>query len=120
MPASVQWRLMFRVNNRAALDELLGRAMPLFGTQATLGEGKPYWKIPELWECSVVTPSPDGSAADKVLACLTTAQAIGAGWYVLGSVAPKDDGFTGVFAADNGGTPRVSCLVWASFDLRFE
>src|SRR5262249_61669933 len=106
MSISICWRLMFRVNDRRALDRCLARTLPLFGPGVEVGECKPYWKIPELWECNLVSLVPAGSTAEQVLACLLTAKSLASGWYILGSLSAESaDGFRGVFdARSQGGT----------------
>jgi hypothetical protein len=120
MSVSIHWRLMFRVSNRRALDRCLARALPLFGAGVEVGECIPYWKIPELWECNLVSFVPAGSTAEQVLACLLTAKRLASGWYILGSLSAESaDGFSGVFdAKGQGGAsgPAVG-LEWASFHL---
>jgi hypothetical protein len=120
MSASIHWRLMFRVSNRRALDRCLARTLPLFGGGVEVGECKPYWKIPELWECNVVSSLPAGSTAEQVLACLLTAKSLASGWYILGALSAETaDGFSGVFDAKGQGSalgPAVG-LEWASFHL---
>jgi hypothetical protein len=90
----------------------------LFGPGVEVGECKPYWKIPELWECSLVSPAA-GSVAEQVLGCLLVAQSLATGWYVLGSLSAESaNGFSGVFALRQGsGYTKVVGLEWASFDL---
>jgi len=113
---------MFRVNDRRALDRCLARTLPLFEDGVEVGECKPYWKTPELWECNLVSPVPAGSAAEQVLACLLTAMSLATGWYILGSLSGQSaEGFSGVFNAKWQGSafasgPAVG-LEWASFDL---
>jgi hypothetical protein len=120
MSVSIYWRLMFRVSNRRALDKCLARVLPLFGGGVEVGECKPYWKIPELWECNLVSLVPAGSTAEQVLAGLLTAKNLASGWYVLGSLsADSADGFSGVFDAKGQGVasgPAVG-LEWASFHV---
>jgi hypothetical protein len=120
MPVSIYWRLMFRVSNRRALDKCFVRVLPLFGDDVEIGECKPYWKIPELWECNMVSLGPAGSTAEQVLACLLTATGLASGWYVLGSLsADSANGFSGVFDAKGQGRasgPAIG-LEWASFDI---
>jgi hypothetical protein len=119
MAATVQWRLMFRVANRQALDKCLSRTLPLLGHKAEVGEGRPYWKIPELWECDVVVPTCGGTTAEQVLECLLVAQRLASGWHILGRLSAESaDGFSGVFAAGQGGSAsKVAGLEWASFDV---
>jgi hypothetical protein len=120
MSVSIYWRLMFRVNDRRAFDRCLARTLPLFGERVEVGEYKPYWKIPELWECNLVSPVAAGPTAEQVLACLLTAMSLATGWYILGSLsAGSAEGFSGVFNAKGQGSasgPAVG-LEWASFDL---
>src|SRR5262245_52893213 len=105
MSISIHWRLMFRVNDRRALDRCLARTLPLFGRGVQVGERKQYWKIPELWECSLVSPVLAGTAADQVLACLLTAMNLATGWYILGSLsAVSAEGFSGVFNSEGQGS----------------
>jgi hypothetical protein len=119
MASSVQWRLMFRVANRAAFDKCLARVLPLLGTRCEASEGRPYWKVPALWECEVSVPAAEGSAADRVLGCLLAARGLGSGWYILGTLsADCADGFSGVFATGQGGaSSHVLGLEWASFEV---
>jgi hypothetical protein len=120
MSVSIRWRLMFRVNDRRALDRCLAHTLPLFGGGVEVGECKPYWKIPELWECNLVSPVPAGSVAVQVLTCLLTAMSLATGWYILGSLSAESaEGFSGVFNAKGQGSvsgPAVG-LEWASFDF---
>jgi hypothetical protein len=111
---------MFRVNDRRALDRCLARTLPLFGGGIEVGECKPYWKIPELWECNLVSPVPAGPVAEQILACLLTAMSLATGWYILGSLSDESaEGFSGVFNVKEQGRasgPAVG-LEWASFDV---
>ena len=120
MSASIHWRLMFRVNDRRALDRCLARTLPLFGDGVEVGECKPYWKIPELWECNLISRLPAGPAAEQVLGCLLTVMRLGTGWYILGTLSAESaEGFSGVFNAkeqSKASGPAVG-LEWASFDL---
>lgn len=110
---------MFRVANRAAFDKCLARALPLIGEVSEAGEGRPYWKMPELWECAVAVPATGGSAAEQVLGCLLAAQRLASGWHILGTLSAESaDGFSGVFAAGHSGAAsKVFGLEWAAFDL---
>jgi hypothetical protein len=119
MASTVHWRLMFRVNNRAAIDKCLARVLPLLGLGCEPDEGRPYWKIPELWECNVAVPSAVGSPAEQVLECLLAAQRLASGWYIRGTLSVNSaEGFSGVFAADqNGASSHVVGMKWASFYL---
>ncbi len=113
----IQWRLMFRVSNRSAFDKCLARTLPLFASGVELGECKPYWKIPELWECNLVSPVSPGSTAEKVLACLLLCQSLASGWYIhCPRSAESADCFFGVFDQRQGGSSSLlSWLEWASF-----
>jgi hypothetical protein len=119
MASSVLWRLLFRVANRPAFDRCLARALPLLGDGRDVGEGRPYWKDPALWECGVVSRATAESAAEVVLGCLLAAQRLASGWYILGSLSAESaEGFSGVFAAgQSGGSSKVPGLEWASFDV---
>jgi hypothetical protein len=120
MSMSIYWRLMFRVSNHRALDKCLARVLPLFGAGAAVGECKPYWKIPELWECNLVSLIPSEATAEQVLACLLTAKSLATGWYILGSLSAEcADGFSGVFDAKGQGGASATAvgLEWASFNL---
>jgi hypothetical protein len=110
---------MFRVANRAAFDRCLARTLPLLGGGLEADEGRPYWKMPELWECNIVCPLTGGSVAEQVLACLLVAQRLASGWYVLGSLSAESAvGFSGVFSrGHNGSFSTVPGLEWASFDV---
>lgn len=119
MTSTIQWRLMFRVGNRAAFDKCLAHTLPLLGAGGAVGDGKPYWKIPELWEYEVTSLAASGSAAERVLGCLLTAQRLALGWYIFGTVtADNAEGFRGVFAAgQSGSVSNVPGLEWASFEV---
>ena len=122
MPSWVCWRLMYRVANRAALDKCLARTLPLLNNGHVLGECKPYWKIPELWECALKTPAPAESVPEQVLACLLIAYRLATGWYILGPLSAESaNGFEGVFALGQGSArSNVLGLEWASFVLLVE
>jgi hypothetical protein len=118
MAFSAHWRLMFRVANRVAFDKCLARTLPLLGPGCVADGGRPYWKIPELWECAVTAPVAGKSAAEQVLDCLLAAQRLASGWYILGTLsADRADGFSGVFAVGQNGASGVLGLEWASFRL---
>src|SRR5579884_3889471 len=119
MASTVQWRLMFRVANRAAFDKCLARVLPLLGGGCEAGEGRSYWKMPELWECGVTAPATGASPAEQVLGCLLAAQRLASGWYILGTLSAEcAEGFGGVFAAgQSGAASRIPGLEWASFDV---
>ena len=119
MASFVAFRLMFRVANRAAFERCLARVLPLLGPACEPGEGQPYWKIPELWECCVTVPAQGESVAEQVLAGLITAKRLASGWYIFGSLSTESaDGFHGVFAVNEGsGSSHVVGLEWASFQF---
>ncbi len=119
MTPTVHWRLMFRVANQAAFDKCLARTLPLLGAGSEAGAGRPYWKVPGLWECAVAVPAAGGSVAEQVLDCLLAAQRLAYGWYIFGTLSAESaDGFTGVFASGHGGAGSVvPGLEWASFDV---
>src|SRR5262249_46148 len=112
-------RLMFRVRDRVAFDKCRARVEPLLGPECEWGEGRPYWKIPELWECDVAMPCSGASVADQVLTCLFAAQRLASGWLILGTLAAeKPDGFRGIFSVGpSRGSSHVPGLEWASFDF---
>jgi hypothetical protein len=119
MASKIHWRIMFRVNDRKAFDKCRTRVTPLLGPECEWSEGRPYWKIPELWECTVIVPYSVGSIANQVLASLLMAQRLASGWFILGSLSEETAiGFSGVFSIGaNGGSSNVAGLEWASFDL---
>jgi hypothetical protein len=119
MASTVHWRLMFRVGNRAAFDKCLARALAALGPGGVAGEGRPYWKMPELWECPVESAAPAGAVADQVLGALLAAYRLASGWHLTGSLsADSAIGFGGVFAEGHrGASARVVGLAWASFEL---
>jgi hypothetical protein len=119
MTPSILWRLMFRVANRAAYEKCLTRTLPLLGVGCEADEGRPYWKVPELWECNVVCLLPGGSVAEQVLGCILAAQRLASGWYILGSLSAESAvGFSGVFSGGhNVSVSSVVGLEWASFDV---
>lgn len=89
------------------------------GPDCVPGEGQPYWKIPDLWECRVSSPAPVGSVADQVLGTLLAANRLGTGWRLNGSLSPVSaTGFSGVLAVgESGASAHIAGLEWASFDL---
>lgn len=119
MESVIHWRLMFRVGDRTAFDKCVAQALAAVGPGCKAGEGQPYWKTHELWECSALSPAPEGRVADQVLGCLLAAQRLASGWHITGSLAPDAAiGFGGVFAAGHAGAfSRVAGLEWASFEL---
>ncbi len=119
MASKIQWRFMFRVNNRRAFEKCLGLVLEVLGSGCEPSEGKPYWKVPELWECSVVVPVHLGPAAEQIMGCLVTACRLASGWYVLGALSPdRVEGFSGVFGVGHGSArSHVVGLEWASFEL---
>jgi hypothetical protein len=117
---SISWHLMFRVKKRAAFQRCLSQTLPLLGEVISQEEGKPYWKIPELWECAVETPLLGHSFAEQVLGCLHLANRLGVGWYVLGPSGGDDWAeFNGTFSLEHSGSSKVIGLEWASFHARF-
>lgn len=118
MASTIHWRLMFRVGNRAALDKCLARALPLFGSVCRLGECRPYWKIPELWECEIQTPVTSMVIAEQVLDCLLAAKRLAHSWIVGGPLSTENtDGFSGSFSLNQGGRAKIVGLEYASFDF---
>jgi hypothetical protein len=111
---------MYRVANRTAFDRCLARTLSRFDHGYEIDDFKPYWKIPELWECSLTTPVPSESVAEQLLACLVIAYRLASGWFILGSLtAEKSDGFEGIFNREsNGARSYVAGLEWASFELQ--
>jgi len=83
MATSIRWHLMFRVGDRPTFDRCLAGALPMIGPDREAQGGQPYWKIPELWECTVVPHVADGSVAEQVLGCLLAAQRLASGWHIL-------------------------------------
>jgi hypothetical protein len=83
-----------------------------------VSDGRPYEKVPGLWECTVTSPVAGRSVAEKVLACLLSAYRLASGWHIFGTLSAESaDGFTGVFAAgQSGSVSHVPSLEWASFD----
>ncbi len=119
MSFTVHWRLMFRVSDRAAFEKCLARALAALGPGCVAGDGRPYWKMPELWECPVAATAPAGAVADRVFGALLAAYRLASGWHLTGSLSEGSaDGFGGVFAAgQDGASARVVGLEWASFEL---
>jgi hypothetical protein len=122
MATKLHWRLLFRVNDPAAFNKCLARFLQLLGPGSEPSEGRPYWKIPELWERNVAATGPDGSTAEQVLWCLLAAGRIARGWHIHGlPSADSVDGLVGVFSARDGGfASRVPGLEWASFELTYQ
>ncbi len=119
MEISVRWRLMFRVGSRDAFQKCLDRALAALGPDSVPGEGQPYWKAPDLWECRVSSPAPAGTVADQVLGTLLAANLLGTGWHLNGALsAVSATGFSGVLAVGkSGASAHIAGLEWASFDL---
>ncbi|HEU4410671.1 MAG TPA: hypothetical protein VFS43_35780 [Polyangiaceae bacterium] len=107
------------MSNRAKFDRCLAHVLPFFGDGCEASEGQPYWKDPELWECSVKSPVSAGPVAEQVLGCLLAARRIALGWLTFGTLtAESAEGFMGVFAAgSSGATTWVPGLAWASFQM---
>src|SRR5438132_425023 len=115
---TISWRLMFRVKNRTKALRKIDEVRQAFGRDMGVSASERYGKDESLWECSVQVPGTNGSAADIVFDCLVLAARLGKGWYILG--LGGDGGlqvFSGVFDAHRTGTPHVTGLEWASFDL---
>jgi hypothetical protein len=119
MAFSVHWRLMFRFGSRDAFQKCLDRSLALLGPDSVPGEGQPYCKIPDLWECRVSAPAPAGTVADQGLGTLLAANRLDTGWRLNGSLSPVSvTGFSGVLAVGkSGGSAHIAGLEWASFDL---
>ena len=113
----IHWRLMFRVSNQQAFDKCLTRTLPLLGSAVGIGECKPYWKIPELWECNLTSPVLPGTTAEQVLECLLICYRLAPVWHISGSLdANSVNSFTGVFDQRQGGVSSpLDWLEWASF-----
>jgi hypothetical protein len=111
---------MYRVANRSAFDRCLARTVSHFDQGYDVGDCKPYWKIPELWECSLSTPVPSESVAEQLHGCLIHAYRLASGWFILGSLtAESSDGFEGIFNCGSAGARSyVAGLEWASFVLQ--
>lgn len=117
---SVYWRLMFRVKSQAKYEKCLAKILPLLGNGATATEGKPYWKIPGIWESTVTVPAPAGSVAEVIFNLLSVAFRLGSGWYISGLLTPNSaTGFSGVLTPGKNGcvSDSILGLEWASFDL---
>jgi hypothetical protein len=111
---------MFRVKDKVAFDKCLGHVLPLLGSLHEIGQGKPYWKLPELWECIGMTPITGGSIAEQVGTSLLVAQRLASGWSIVGSAASENaEDFGGVFSlGHNNGASKTLGLEWASFFIR--
>jgi hypothetical protein len=119
MKTQIIWKLMFRVNNRRAFDRCLGSCLPLFGSDCNVEDGKQYWKIHELWECSIRTLLLHDILAENLLSCLLTATRLATGWHVLGPLTAESiAGFSGVFDKKHGGRTWIPGLEWASFEVQ--
>jgi hypothetical protein len=119
-PELVHWRLMFRVANRRALDRCLSRTLPLLGDGSKLmGRVGPYWKSPELWECTVACPPVSGTAAEQAAHWLRVALELGGAWQIGGSLSHDPAMLWGVFDV-RGNHTHVRGLEWASFDWDME
>ncbi len=119
MRHQVSWRLMFRVKDRRKALGRIEEVRNALGVDVEVTVCEQYWKIPDLWECSLRTPEIDRSIPKAVFDCLTLANRLGNGWYLLGPLV-KDDVlivFEGVFGVQNSGTPYIAGLDWGSFSI---
>jgi hypothetical protein len=93
--------------------------LPIFADSVKFGECKPYWKMPELWECNIESPVCVGTTGEQILGCLVVATRLATGWYILGTLSNESaDGFSGVFNKEQGTVSGAAIgLEWASFDL---
>lgn len=80
-----------------------------------MGEPKPYWKTPELWECTVACPPVSGAAAAQVAHWLRIALELGGAWQIGGSLSHEPAMLWGVFDV-RGDHAHVRGLEWASFN----
>jgi hypothetical protein len=117
MPLQVAWRLLFRVNNRAAADRCTAGAQRVVPGLVVGDPPKPYWKSPELWEVSCRSEF-TWLDSEGIVAILKAANALGNGWYVMGPSFTDDrlHGFDGVFDVRSG-RAHATGLHWASFSL---
>ncbi len=115
----VCWRLMFRVANRRALERCLADAVSSFNNEYVVGECKPYWKVPELWEAIVTTAVTAVSVQEQVFAILLSAYRLGTSWSICGCLSEESaSGFEGVFSQGHAGArSNVVGLEWASFTV---
>jgi hypothetical protein len=117
MALEVAWRLMFRVNDRRAADRCLAKALGLL-TASVSDEPKPYWKMPELWEVSLLSKF-ELPTGEGVLSLLAAADALATGWHVSGPMLANGQVslFEGVFDRKIGSHEHVAGLLWASFSV---
>lgn len=115
---AISWRLLFRVKNQTKALRKIEEVRQAFGRDIEVSANERYWKDQSLWECSFRVLGANGSAADIVFDCLVLAARLGNGWYILG--LGGDGGlqsFSGVFDQHRTGTPYITGLEWASFDM---
>src|SRR5260370_38263125 len=98
MRHQVSWRLMFRVKDRRKALGRIEEVRNALGVDVEVTVCEQYWKIPDLWECALRTPEIDRSIPKAVFDCLTLANQLGNGWFLL--------------------SPLVKALVFSPFRVR--
>lgn len=119
MQYHVAWRLMFRVKDRRKARGRIVEVRKAFGIDLEVTTCEQYWKLPELWECSVTGPECDRAVPEAAFDCLLLANKLGNGWYLLGPLV-RDGAlvvFTGVLDVRNSSTPYIPRLEWGSFSV---
>jgi hypothetical protein len=118
MSGEVFWRLMFRVNDRAAADLCLSNVLSRIAADIA-NEPKPYWKDSSLWEASLITKIPSqATAGEGILMLLAAANSLAYGWLIYGPTLSNEQvsAFEGIFDLRRG-RAQVAGLNWASFAI---
>ncbi len=115
---TVHWRLLFRTRDRTKAEKLLERVRQAFDVPLDVSVFDPYWKDKDLWECSFAIEVTGLSQAEIAFTCLTLANRLGNGWYLLGPGGSNPlQVFEGIFNANRSSSVYIIGVDWASFSL---
>jgi hypothetical protein len=115
----IAWRLLFRVKDLHKAQGRVEAVCQTLGVELAVTVCEQYWKIPELWECSLVSKDEEKPLPVAVFDCLMLASQLGNGWYVQGPLVNSSALaiFEGVFDLQKSSTPHVAGLEWGSFSI---
>jgi hypothetical protein len=114
----IHWRLFLRVRDRIKAEKSLERVRQALDVSLVVSVFEPYWKDKDLWECSFSIDVTGGSDADVAFTCLTLANRLGNGWYLLGPGGNYPlEVFEGILSVNHSSTAYIAGLDWASFSL---
>jgi hypothetical protein len=115
----IAWRLLFRVKDLHKAQGRLEAVRQALGVEMTVTACQQYWKIPELWDCSLVSKDVVKPLPEAVFDCLVLASQLGNGWYLQGPLVKNGALaiFDGVLDVQKSSTPHVAGLEWGSFSI---